>query len=79
MSPGIRERTIAEVACRKYSGRVGRSAAAKQLDENAVRLAVIAQQIYYRYYHGQTRDERFKRFGLQVQLLGNHCRTLTGA
>lgn len=23
------------------------------------RLAVIAQQIYYRYYHGQTRDERF--------------------
>ena len=24
------------------------------------RLAVIAQQIYYRYYHGQTKDERFK-------------------
>lgn len=24
------------------------------------RLAVIAQQIYYRYFHGQTRDERFK-------------------
>ncbi len=24
------------------------------------RLAVIAQQIYYRYYHGQTRDKRFK-------------------
>ena len=23
------------------------------------RLAVIAQQIYYRYYHGQTKDERF--------------------
>ena len=23
------------------------------------RLAVIAQQIYYRYYHGQTRDKRF--------------------
>jgi aminoglycoside phosphotransferase (APT) family kinase protein len=43
------------------------------------RLAVILQQIYYRYYHGQTRDERFKRFGLQVQLLGGHCRTLIGA
>lgn len=27
------------------------------------RLAVIAQQIYYRYYHGQTQDERFKAFG----------------
>jgi hypothetical protein len=33
---------IAEHACQKYSGRVGRSAAAKQLDEEAVRLAVIA-------------------------------------
>ncbi len=32
------------------------------------RLAVIAQQIYYRYYHGQTRDERFKMliFGVHV-------------
>ncbi len=37
-----RERPIAEFACRKYSGRIGRSAAAKQLDEDAVRLAVIA-------------------------------------
>lgn len=33
---------IAEHACLKYSGRIGRSAAAKSLDENAVRLAVIA-------------------------------------
>ena len=32
------------------------------------RLAVIAQQIYYRYYHGQTKDERFKMliFGVHV-------------
>jgi hypothetical protein len=41
-SPEGREKVIAEHACRKYSGRVGRSAAAKKLDENAVRLAVIA-------------------------------------
>lgn len=40
--PAGREHTIAEFACIKYSGRVGRSAAAKQLDEDAVRLAVIA-------------------------------------
>ena len=40
--PAKRERTIAEHACLKYSGRVGRSASAKRLDENAVRLAVIA-------------------------------------
>jgi hypothetical protein len=40
--PTDREVTIAEHACLKYSGRVGRSAAAKDLDENAVRLAVLA-------------------------------------
>ena len=40
--PTGREVTIAEHACLKYSGRVGRSAAAKDLDENAVRLAVLA-------------------------------------
>jgi hypothetical protein len=33
---------IASHACRKYSGRVGRSAAAKRLDEEAVQLAVVA-------------------------------------
>lgn len=33
---------IAEHACLKYSGRVGRSAAAKRFDEDAVRLAVVA-------------------------------------
>jgi len=39
--PGV-ENEIAEHACQKYSGRVGRSAAAKALDEDAVRLAVTA-------------------------------------
>jgi len=36
------ERVVAEHACLRYSGRVGRSAAAKALGEKAVRLAVIA-------------------------------------
>ena len=40
--PAGREQAIAEHACRKYSGRVGRSAAAKQFDEEAVYLAVAA-------------------------------------
>lgn len=40
--PSGREAEIAEHACRKYSGRVGRSAAAKSLDESAIRLAVVA-------------------------------------
>ena len=40
--PVGREKIIAEHTCQKYSGRVGRSAGAKALDEKAVRLAVIA-------------------------------------
>jgi len=36
------ELAIAEHACLKYSGRVGRTATAKSLEENAIRLAVIA-------------------------------------
>jgi hypothetical protein len=40
--PAEREQVIAEHACQKYSGRVGRSAAAKTLDEKSVRLAVVA-------------------------------------
>jgi hypothetical protein len=37
-----RDQIIAEHACQKYSGRVGRSGAAKSLDKNAILLAVIA-------------------------------------
>ena len=40
--PTGREREIAEHACLKYSGRIGRSASAKAMDEAALRLAVIA-------------------------------------
>ncbi len=40
--PEGREQVIAEHACRKYSGRVGRSAAAKVFDEDAIHLAVTA-------------------------------------
>jgi len=36
------EHIIAEHACQKYSGRVGRSPGAKRLDEEFIRLAVIA-------------------------------------
>jgi hypothetical protein len=38
--PAGREQVIAEHACQKYSGRMGRSTAAKSLDEKAIRLAV---------------------------------------
>ncbi len=40
------------------------------------RLAVILQQIYFRYFHGQTKDERFKTFGMAAQNLGEHCQQL---
>lgn len=55
--PAGREGVIAEHACRKYSGRVGRSAAAKALDEEAVVLAVKAH-----IRHAETRyDELLSR------------------
>jgi hypothetical protein len=41
-APRGREKAIAEHACRKYSGRVGRSAPAREFEEQAVRLAVRA-------------------------------------
>ena len=38
------------------------------------RLAVIAQQIYYRYHHGQTRNPAFKNLWLMVHYLSYRCR-----
>ena len=38
------------------------------------RLAVIIQQIYYRYYHGQTSDERFKALVHGVAVLDRSAR-----
>ncbi|MFT3839152.1 MAG: phosphotransferase family protein [Myxococcaceae bacterium] len=40
------------------------------------RLAVIAQQIYYRYFHKQTRNPAFKRFWLFIHYLHYRCRRL---
>lgn len=42
------------------------------------RLAVIAQQIYYRYFHGQTRDDRFKGFGMVVAVLNKTAKKVLG-
>jgi hypothetical protein len=40
--PAGREQTIAEHACRKYSGRIGRSAQAKAFDPQSIDLAIRA-------------------------------------
>ncbi len=42
------------------------------------RLAGIAQQIWYRYYHGQTSNPRFAVFGPAVQYLLARCERLIG-
>lgn len=40
------------------------------------RVGVILQQIYFRYFHGQTQDQRFRSFGAATQSLGEHCQRL---
>jgi aminoglycoside phosphotransferase (APT) family kinase protein len=41
------------------------------------RLAVIVQQIYYRSYHGQTEDPRFKNLNMWVSVLAEAAEALT--
>ncbi|MFJ2837616.1 hypothetical protein ACIO52_19865 [Nocardia sp. NPDC087230] len=40
------------------------------------RLAVICQQIYYRYSHRQTTNPAFRSFSLAVRLLEWRCRAV---
>ncbi|MDP2245758.1 phosphotransferase family protein [Pseudomonas sp.] len=40
------------------------------------RLAAIAQQIYYRFYHGQTQNPQFAMFGQMVNYLDQRCQRL---
>jgi aminoglycoside phosphotransferase (APT) family kinase protein len=44
----------------------------------AFRLAAIMQQIYYRYFHGQTTNPAFKDFWILVTFLEERCRRLAG-
>ncbi|TNM38543.1 phosphotransferase family protein [Nocardioides albidus] len=43
------------------------------------RLAVIAQQIWYRYFHGQTTNETYAAFGPAVGYLEKRCRRIIAA
>ncbi|MEM9886474.1 MAG: phosphotransferase family protein [Bacteroidota bacterium] len=40
------------------------------------RLAVIIQQIYYRYYHKQTSNPQFKIFAIAVDMLETYCKKM---
>jgi hypothetical protein len=61
--PAGSEFQIAEHACQKYSGRVGRSAQAKSLDEKAILLAVIAHIC-----HSETKYDELLAQGMDRRL-----------
>jgi aminoglycoside phosphotransferase (APT) family kinase protein len=67
-SPGwyTRERLIDE-----YARQTGRDVSRIGYHEilGIFKLAVIVQQIYFRWHRGQTRDDRFSRFNLRVRSL----------
>jgi hypothetical protein len=58
--PSDRPEQIASHACQKYSGRIGRSAAAKRLDDEAVQLAVVAHV-----RHDETRYDELLARGVE--------------
>jgi aminoglycoside phosphotransferase (APT) family kinase protein len=71
--------TRAEIVSR-YTERMGYSVSPEQWRFYEVfglyRLAVIAQQIWYRYFHGQTTNEQYAVFGPAVGYLETRCRRL---
>lgn len=56
------EQVIAEHACQKYSGRVGRSAGAKSLDEDFIRLAVITHIRHAETNYDELLSQRMERW-----------------
>lgn len=74
--PPGREEGIAEHACLKYSGRVGRSAAAKSLDANTIRLAVIAHVRHAETNYDALLAQGYDRWDARAQVEGNVARVL---
>jgi aminoglycoside phosphotransferase (APT) family kinase protein len=66
-----------------YARRTGRTVTREQWAFYEVfglfRLAVIAQQIYYRFHHGQTTNEAYAAFLPVVQYLEHRCNALIAA
>jgi hypothetical protein len=62
------ETTIAEHACLKYSGRVGRSSAAKALDENAIQLAIVAHIRHRRTPYDRLLMAGYDRYDARVEV-----------
>lgn len=66
--PPGKETVIAEHACLKYSARVGRSAAAKSLDEAAIRLAVIAHIRHTATEYDTLLSRGYDRYDARIQV-----------
>jgi len=66
--PSGREIAIAEHACLKYSGRIGRSAAAKSLDEKAVEIAIIAHIRHAETEYDELMMKGYERWDARAQV-----------
>jgi aminoglycoside phosphotransferase (APT) family kinase protein len=64
----------------RYAARSGRDLAAIRFYETFAlfKIAVVIQQIFFRYSRGQTDDPRFATFGERVASLARHAATLAG-
>ncbi len=62
----------------RYAARSGRDVSAIRFYEifAVFKIAVVIQQIYYRYVQGQTTDARFATFGARVEFLARHAAQL---
>jgi hypothetical protein len=66
--PAGREQEIAEHACRKYSDRIGRSAAGKSLKDEALRLAVIAHIRHRETHYDELLSRGYDRWDARGQV-----------
>src|SRR5438477_2844714 len=64
----------------RYAARSGRDLSGIRYYEifAVFKIAVVIQQIYYRYVQGQTTDARFATFGARVEYLARHAAQLAG-
>ena len=71
-APGPTGWLTSEQFAQRYGERTGRDLRHLPWHETLglMKIAVILQQIYFRYVRGQTQDERFARFGESVRRLG---------
>jgi len=67
-----------EALVQRYAARSGRDLGGIRYYEvfAVFKIAVVIQQIYYRFVQGQTRDARFAAFGPRVEYLARHAAQL---